>query len=303
MIKIYILLLLVMLMWGLNVSAIKVLVAAIDPILLTSFRVMTAGLMVLVICKVMGIFRLPYKHEWLTILYIAVFNVILHHSLVALGLEITSGINGALILGMMPLVTVMMAFIVLRQRITWLRTSGFLLGFVGVVITTLSGAGGLAAISLGDVFVLLGVLVQGFSFMLISKLKPTLDPRLATGYMLALGATVIFIVSQTLGAEVQEMTKLIDWQLGAVFLFSAIFATAFGHMTYNYAIKKVGPAESAIFINLNTLFAVTGAAVFLNEVIKINHVVGFLFILCGVFIGTGALEHVLQSRRQKSANP
>ncbi|WP_077329183.1 DMT family transporter [Virgibacillus siamensis] len=302
MIKIYILLLVVMLMWGLNVSAIKVLVSAIDPILLTSFRVMTAGIMVLIICKIMGIFRLPYKHEWLTILYIAVFNVILHHSLVAVGLEITSGINGGLILGTMPLVTVLMAFIVLRQRITWLRMSGFILGFIGVVMTTLSGAGGLAAVSIGDVIVFIGVLVQGFSFMLISKLKPTLDPRLVTGYMLTLGAVVIFLVSQAFGAGIHQITNLIAWPLGAIFLFSAIFATAFGHMTYNYAIKKVGPAETAIFINLNTLFAVTGAAVFLHEVIKINHIIGFLFILCGVFIGTGALEHVIKNRKQKVAS-
>lgn len=35
---IYTLLLLVMLMWGLNVSAIKVLVDAIDPMLLTAFQ-------------------------------------------------------------------------------------------------------------------------------------------------------------------------------------------------------------------------------------------------------------------------
>ncbi|WP_164669354.1 DMT family transporter [Virgibacillus doumboii] len=300
MLKIYMLLLFVMLMWGFNVSAIKVLVNSIDPILLTSFRVFTAGMMVLMICYVMGIFRIPYKHEWLTIFYIAIFNVILHHSFVAIGLEMTSGINGGLILGMMPLVTVLMAFIVLRERISLLRTVGFILGFTGVVITTLAGASGLAAVSSGDVFVFLGVVVQGFSFMLISKLKPTFDPRLATGYMLVLGSIMIFLLSQLFGARILEMSNLFDWKLLAVFLFSAIFATAFGHMTYNYAIKKVGPVESAIFINLNTLFAVTGASIFLNESIKVNHVMGFLFILCGVFIGTGALEQLVRNRKRET---
>ncbi|RPF54238.1 DMT family transporter [Aquisalibacillus elongatus] len=300
MVKIYILLLGVMLMWGLNVSALKVLVTAIDPVLLTSFRILTAGIAVLIICRVMGIFRLPYKHEWIVIFSIAVFNVILHHSLVAVGLEMTSGVNASLILGMMPLVTVVMAVIFLRQRVTWVRVLGFVLGFVGVAVTTLTGEGGPAAISTGDLIVFLGVLVQGFSFVLISKLKPTFDPRLATGYMMIVGSVFIFGLSQAFGAEVSEIAGLVDWKLAGVFLFSALFASAFGHMTYNFAIKKVGPAESAIFINLNTLFAITGAAVFLNEVITMNHVFGFLLILSGVFIGTGAFEYLLVKRRKGS---
>ncbi|MFB4168375.1 DMT family transporter [Virgibacillus sp. JSM 102003] len=299
MVKIYILLLLVMLMWGLNLSALKVLVDAIDPMLLTSFRIMAAGIVVLVICAVMGIFRLPRKHEWLVIFYIAIFNVVLHHSFVAVGLNLTSGINGGLILGMMPLVTVMMTVIILRQRVTWLRVFGFILGFIGVVVTTLTGADGLAAVSLGDFIVFLAVVVQGFSFVLISKLKPTFDPRLATGYMLLLGSVFIFILSQAFGSEIHEITYLLDWKLGAVFLFSAVFASAFGHMTYNYAIKKVGPAEAALFINMNTLFGIIGASIFLNEVITFSHVVGFIFILSGIFIGTGAVEHMLLKRKKR----
>lgn len=286
-------------MWGLNLSALKVLVDAIDPMLLTSFRIMMAGVVVLVICAVMGIFRLPRKHEWLVIFFIAIFNVVLHHSFVAVGLKLTSGINGGLILGMMPLVTVMMTVIILRQRVTWLRVSGFILGFIGVVVTTLTGADGLAAISLGDFIVFLGVIVQGFSFVLISKLKPTFDPRLATGYMLLLGSVFIFMLSQAFGSEIQEITYLLDWKLGSVFLFSAVFASAFGHMTYNYAIKKVGPAEAALFINMNTLFAIIGASIFLNEVITMSHVVGFMLILSGVFIGTGAVEHMMLKRKRR----
>ncbi|GAA0469709.1 DMT family transporter [Alkalibacillus silvisoli] len=297
MVKIYIMLFLVMLMWGLNLSALKVLVDAIDPILLTSFRVFTAGVAVLIICYVMGIFRLPYKSEWLIMLYIGTFNVVLHHSFIAVGLERTSGVNASLILGLMPLATVMMAVIFLKQRVNFLRTLGFILGFVGVAMTALTGDDGLGAISLGDGLVFIGVVVQGFSFVLISKLNASFDPRLITGYIMVFGSVFIFVLSQIFGASVSEMTRVFDWHLGAVFLFSAILATAFGHMTYNFAIKKVGPAESAIFINLNTLFAIIGAAIFLNEVVTIQHMIGFVFILVGIFLGTGAIEHKLLKRR------
>ncbi|MGP4073290.1 DMT family transporter [Piscibacillus sp. B03] len=302
MVKIYILLLLVMLMWGLNVSALKVLVDAIDPMLLTSFRVMTAGIAVLIACAFMGILRWPLKHEWLIIFGLSIFNVILHHIFIAVGLEMTTGVNASLILGLTPLVTMMMAVVLLRQKVSRLRVVGFFLGFLGVVVANVSGAGGLGAVSLGDFVVFLGILVQGFSFVMISKLKPTFDPRLATGFMMVIGSVFIFIISQGFGSDVAEITLLLDWKLAFVFLFSALLATAYGHMTYNFAIKKVGPAETAIFINLNTLFAILGSAIFLNEVITLSHIGGFILILIGVFFGTGALEYLLLKRRKGQTN-
>ncbi|NIK12440.1 DMT family transporter [Alkalibacillus almallahensis] len=297
--KIYSLLFLVMLMWGMNVSALKVLVDAVDPLLLNSFRVFTAGVAVLIICMVLGIFRFPRKSEWAVMAYIGAFNVVLHHAFIATGLEGTSGVNASLILGLVPLVTVLMSVIFLKQKVNKLRMTGFLLGFSGVALTTLTGDGGLGSISYGDVLVFLGVVVQGFSFVLISKLKAEFDPRLITGYMMVFGSFFIFGLSQLLGANVSEITSVFDWHIGGVFLFSAICATAFGHMTYNLAIKKVGPAESAIFTNLNVLFAMIGSAFFLGDVIMVEHVVGFVLILIGIFFGTGALEYLLKRRRGK----
>ncbi|WP_279401272.1 DMT family transporter [Piscibacillus salipiscarius] len=176
---------------GLNVSALKILVDAIDPMLLTSFRIMTAGVAVLIACWFMGILRWPMKHEWLVIFGLSIFNVILHHIFIAVGFDMTTGVNASLILGLTPLVTMMMAVLLLRQRVSKVRVLGFFIGFAGVVVANVAGSGGFGGVSLGDFFVFLGILVQGFSFVMISKLKPTFDPRLATGYMMVFGSVFI----------------------------------------------------------------------------------------------------------------
>src|SRR5690625_697300 len=92
-----------MALWGFNLSALVVLVQNIDPITLTSVRIFVAGLAVLMIAKFIGIFRLPTKKEWKTILIISIFNVVLHHSFLAIGLTKTSGVNASIILGSAPL--------------------------------------------------------------------------------------------------------------------------------------------------------------------------------------------------------
>ena len=95
-----------------------------------------------------------------------------------------------------------------------------------------------------------------------------------------------------------QLSALFSWKIGSVFLFSAIVATAFGHMVYNYAIKNVGPAETTIFANLNTIFALLGAALFLGEAILPNHYLGLVLIMVGVFFGTGTFEYLVRKRRR-----
>lgn len=303
MAKIYGLLFFVMALWGFNLSALAVLVRHIDPITLTAARILTAGLAVLSIAKVVGIFRLPTKSEWKTIGIITIFNVVLHHSFLAIGLTKTSGVNAGIILGAAPLVTMVLSVLFLHYRISSIRLIGFFLGFIGILITSIAGTAGIEAISIGDLFVFLCMIAQAISFILIGRLTPSFDPRLLTGYMLVAGSAAIFAVSIVMEKDLSQLTRLLDPKLGFTFLFSALFATAFGHMVYNFAIQKVGPAETTIFVNLNTLFALVGAAIFLKEAILKNHFIGLLFIIFGVFLGSGTLENLLRTRKQQKDMP
>jgi drug/metabolite transporter (DMT)-like permease len=289
-----------MAMWGFNLSALVVLVSHIDPVTLTAVRIFTAGVAVLLISRIMGIFRLPTKSEWRTIGLITIFNVVFHHAFLAIGLTKTSGVNAGIILGAAPLVTMVLAVIFLRNQVSRLRVLGFVLGFIGILITSVAGADGPASISLGDLFIFLCMIAQAISFILIGKLNPTFDPRLLTGYMLVIGSVAIFIVSLSVENDLGQIVRLFNWKLGSIFLFSAIIATAFGHMVYNFAIKNVGPAETTIFVNLNTLFALIGTAIFLGESIYVNHYIGLIFILIGVFFGSGTFEFVLSKRRSRA---
>ncbi|MEI3607157.1 DMT family transporter [Pseudogracilibacillus sp. SE30717A] len=300
MARIYTLLFLVMAIWGFNLSALVVLVNNVEPITLTAARIFVAGISVLIISKLIGIFRLPTKEEWKTIFIITIFNVAFHHTFLALGLTRTTGVNAGIILGAAPLVTMVLSIIILHNQISRLRAFGFLLGFIGILITSLAGTEGIATVSSGDVMIFLSMFVQAFSFILISKLNPTFDPRLLTGYMLMLGSIFIFVVSFILEGDFVQLSKLLSWKLGMLFLFSAIIATAFGHMTYNFAIKNVGPTETTIFVNLNTLFALLGATFFLGEPIMKSDFIGLIFILVGVFIGSGTLEYLIKKRRMRA---
>nr|WP_042374008.1 DMT family transporter [Neobacillus jeddahensis] len=286
--------------WGFNVIATKIIVTSFKPITITSLRVFTAGICVFIILSFLKKVRLPTKKEAVYITIACFFNVVCHHFFLSMGLSKTTASNGGLILGLSPLLSTIVAFIFLKDRVTLLKIIGILFGLTGVAFIVMIGnKGGISSISIGDIYVFLSIFTQAFSFVMIKKISPTLDPRLMTGYMLVMGSIILFIISL-----IKEPHGLADIPHGSfgvwmIFLASAIIATAMGHMIYNSSIGKVGVAESAIFINLNPFFSLVGAVLFLNEKISLSHVYGFLFILVGVLLGSGALEEFLHTSRLK----
>src|SRR5699024_877111 len=118
------------------------------------------------------------KSEWKTIALITVFNVVLHHSFLAVGLTETTGVNAGIILGASPLVTMVLSIIFLKNQVSMIRIIGFLAGFAGILFTSIAGTEGVASVSSGDVYIFLCMVAQAISFILIGRLNPTFDPRL-----------------------------------------------------------------------------------------------------------------------------
>ncbi|MBA3925632.1 DMT family transporter [Listeria rustica] len=296
--SLYLLLVLVMASWGLNVTATKVLVAHFPPITMTSFRIFTAAVAVFIFLIAIGKFRLPTRRELGYIFAGSLFNIALHHYFLASGLTMTTGTNGGLILGIGPVLTAILAVIFLRETISIPQLIGLVSGLLGVSLIVLTGGQGLSGASLGDIYVFIAILSQCFSFIIIKRISGSLDPRLMTAYMLLIGSILLFCTS--LIEEPNGLAQMTGHSpsLWLLFLASALLATAFGNLIYNFAVGQIGPSKTAIFMNLNPFFSLIGAALFLNEQISLMQILGFLLIIIGVMLGSGALPELLRARKR-----
>ncbi|MGJ7919237.1 DMT family transporter [Neobacillus sp. LXY-4] len=293
---IYLTLTLVMLAWGLNVIATKLIVTTFMPVTITAFRIFTAGVCVFVILFFTRKIRIPTKRELLFILLGGFFNVVGHHYFLSIGLRNTSASNGGLILGMGPLLITILAILFLGSSVTMAQVVGIVLGFSGVAFVVLKN-GNISAVSLGDLYVFISILSQAISFIFISKIARSLDPRLMTGYMLLFGSVILFIIS--LIVEPDGLTSLAQgsFNIWVVFFASAFIATAVGHMVYNFAVGEIGAAETSIFINLNPFFALIGAVIFLGEEIVPTQIIGFILIIAGVIIGSDIWKEMMKKSK------
>ncbi|RUQ28296.1 DMT family transporter [Peribacillus cavernae] len=295
----YVLLVFVMVAWGFNVSATKLLVDQFMPVTITALRISTAGISVFIILYFLKLLRLPSKKEIPALILGAILNVAGHHYFLSIGLKNTSAVNGGIILGVGPLITAILSIVLLGSRFTFFKCIGFIIGFAGVLVTVSQGKSEVNGFSSGDIDVFISIFSQSLSFILIKKVSKTMDPRLLTGYMLAIGSFLLFIISLLIEPDgFRNITEgsAIDY---FVFFSSAVIATAVGHMCYNHAIGKIGAAETSVFMNLSPFFSLIGAALFLNEKIYATHLTGLVFIILGVLIGSGAYKQLGKSKRMK----
>ncbi|WP_270180682.1 DMT family transporter [Alkalihalobacillus sp. CinArs1] len=290
-------LLLLMVIWGFNVVAIKLLVNTFTPVMIQSIRIFTAGLVVLAVVLIgKDLRKISFKEAG----YIsagAITGVVCHHSFLALGLTSTTASNAGLILGLVPLMTAFFAVLFLKDKMTFTKGAGILLALVGVSFVVLSGHNQPGSVSSGDFLVFLSVVTQAISFIFIKKGTETMGPRLMTGWMLLVGSSTLFIIALVIEPSGVGTLTQSQWPIWSVFAASAIFATGLGHMFYNKAISHIGPGEVAIFNNLTPFFALIGSAIFLGEQIGLSQIVGFVLIVCGVMLGNGTVQYVMRRKQ------
>ncbi|TFE01815.1 DMT family transporter [Jeotgalibacillus sp. R-1-5s-1] len=295
----YVWLVSIMVAWGLNVVALKVLVEAFSPVAMTSLRIFTAGLAVMAVLAIQKKLAIPSTKQLGIIVLIGLFNIVGHHYFLSVGLKGTTAVNTGLILGLIPILTAIAALIFLKAALTPLKIIGILVGFSGVALVMMAGSTGEFQIAAGDWFILLAAVTQAISFVLIKKMTVDLNVIVLTGWMMITGSIILGIISLLTEPSGYASVLTGEGFHYAVFFASAFIATGIGHMIYNNAIRLIGPSEAAVFTNLNLLFSITGAAILLNEPVFVGQIVGFLLIVAGVLSGSGAVDHWIRSRQLK----
>lgn len=290
MLRTYSLLVVVMMTWGFNVITIKILVSKVNPILMTSMRLFVASLAIMLIIRVMKRKKIHEKIPWKYVILSCLFAVVLHHLSLSVGIQKTTAVKTGIILGLGPLIAALVSIIFQISPITKIKLCGFVLGTVGVGLAVLNNGGSLSSFQTGDVWIFVAILSQITGIFIINKISNEVDPLYLTSLIMFIGSIILFFISLIFEKEAIHQVRTITVNIIGLFIYSSLIPTAFGQSIYNLTINKVGPAETAIFINVNTIFALLGAVIFMKETVMPLQIVGCVLIIIGVIIGTSGVD-------------
>lgn len=282
------LLLATMAIWGANLSVVKLLFESLEPMLVALLRMAVSALALVAVVRWR---RLPWaalrRSQWLTLLACAVLMIYLNQIFFVQGVSRTAAANAALIIALNPLVSALVAALLLGDRLTASRAAGVVLGFGGVAAVVLHRPG--AAIgggSLGDLLVFGSVLTWVMGGVLVQWLSRELDSAMVSAMLGVIGTTLLL-----LHMLLRPDPVVIDWPritpvTVALVVVSGLLATAVGALVWNRALVVLGVARTSLYAYWVPIFGVLFAVLLLGEPLSTWHGVGLAAVLGGTWLGT-----------------
>ena len=219
----------------------------------------------------------------------ALLSAAMFQSMTYIGLHSTEAVNALLVSATMPVFIVIIAWMVLRERLTLRQAAGIGISFCGVAFIIARGEPARLLelhLNVGDAWILAALVVWGLYSVLL-KFKPAgLSAVGLTFFIAVMGAAFILPFHLWELARGQSV-PLTAAGIGAV-AYTGIFASVVALLSYNAAVARIGPSRAVFFLHLMPVFGAGLAVLFLGERLESFHLIGFPVALGGVLFATAS---------------
>ena len=181
------------------------------------------------------------------------------------GAAITGFVTG-LYVGATPLI----AWIVLRHRITVYTWFCVALATVGLALLSLKGW----AVGAGELLVLVSAIAFAAHIVALGQWSKGLDAYSMTVVQLATCALLTGAIS--IGQGYKAPVNLSGW---AVVIYTAIFSTAVAFVIQTWSQAHISPTKVAVILTMEVVFAAFFAMIFTDETLNLQQMLGGLIIL------------------------
>ena len=273
------------LLWGGNVVAARWAVGEISPMVLVGLR--WIAVCTLILCILRGRTRAMFdqlRPHWLYLLLMGVFGFTISNAALYEGARFTSGVNVAIIQGVLPVLVLAGARMVYGTRVGVVRMAGVALTMAGILLIATEGEPARILdlqFNKGDLFAFLSAaLYAGFTLAL--RKRPPMS-ALAFFIGLAFAALVTAVPAMAVEALLGEAIWP-GWRGVLVLLYVAICTSIVGQICWIRAVEMIGPGRAGVFQNLVPISGAILSVLVLRETFHWRHAASLALVLTGLFI-------------------
>ena len=274
--------------WGANLSVVKLLLVQMEPLLVSVLRMLVAAVAV---AAVVAWRRMPWpqlsRRQWGALAGCAFLMVYINQIFFVHGVAGTNAANAALIIALNPLVSSLLAVVLLGDRLSPPRILGVALGFGGVAAVVLHRPGmALGGAGVGDLLVLCSVTTWVLGGVMVQRLARGIDPLFISAVLNVIGTALLLVHVGLRPSPLVYDASRIDGMTVLLIGVSGLLATALGGIVWNRALMVLGVARTALYSYWVPIFGVLFAVLLLGEPLTVWHGVGLAAVLAGTWLGT-----------------
>ncbi len=227
------------------------------------------------------------RRRWLEAIFIGAIGLGLTQGVTIVALSHTSAVNVSIIFALAPMVTMLLAWLVLGEPMNGWQGIGMAIAFAGVVAIAVHGSLALLLglkIGLGELFAFCAILLFAGYTVLLKRAKFELPTLPLLAILLGAGglSALPFSLWEIAHGEHEHLAKT-----GYIALaYTAVIGGAFMYFLYNWSVGVLGAARAGTLIYLQTVFATFFAWLILGEQLAWYHFVGGSLVVVGILFVT-----------------
>jgi len=253
------------------------------------FGLAAVTMLIILICSE-GIKKSQLKKNWVSYIILGIVGIFGFNALFFVGLKYTSPVNGALIMGLNPLLTTIFARMILKDQITKKQVIGIFFAFIGALLVITKGSIQTIetlSISGGDLIILAGNVCWALYGVLGRRFVKDGTPLSTTTYTMIIGA-VSLIVFSFITSNPISFSNIPIRAWGAI-AFMAFFTSVLGYLWWNRGMKEIGASKTSLFFNLVPVVTMIISYV-IGTPITVFQIIGAVLVILGVLTASGVIS-------------
>ena len=267
--------------WGLTFLSTKVAVASLSPMMLALLRFVVATIFMPPIAWLSHV-TLKVRPRDIPLLAASGFiGITLYFFFENNGILRLSASESSIIIGTIPVLTLMVDMVFYRRRLSKSVVAGILLSFLGVALIVARSEA--AKASPGGYLYMIGAAATWVIYTFMTKPLGGRYPLLAiTFWQISFGMLGCIPFAAAEGMRLGPITASLVLNV----LFLGVLASALGYWLYVIVLDRLGASRSSVFINLIPVVSIVAAFFILGERLAPLQLAGGAVAIAGVYLAT-----------------
>lgn len=285
--------------WGSTYLFNKIAVGELPPFMLASIRFITAGVLIFIIAKIIGISLAINKKQLINTSIAGFLFLTFGNGIVVWALKYVDSGFAALEISAQPLVILLLMRIHQGKKIKLMSFIGVIFGFIGIyLLVSQKQIISQESSVIGMLMILACMLSWAYGSLFVGKAELPKNFFINTGYQMLTGGVMLLIVSLLFG-ETWSLPAEWSSEVQLSMLLLVLFGSIVAFTSFNYLLKIVSPEKVATSTYVNPIVALFLGWYFLDEQITMQSIIAAVVLLTGVYFINTKKKLELLSRFKK----
>ena len=190
------------------------------------------------------------------------FGVALNQMFFFHGLNLSSSINSGIIMSMNPIMVAVLSFFLLKEKPSYLRSIGVLIGAIGAILLTLKGSVQAGESTLGDIFLFINAISYAFYLVLVKPLMLKYAPITVITWVFTFGLLFICLYPPTIQELVQTSFSGFPNAIYIKIAYIILGVTFLTYLLTIYGLKFLSATVSSSYIYFQPVLVILFAFLF-----------------------------------------